>query len=100
MVDEEHRLLCANSSVTKFSGTCLVEDLSSGKVVFNGSFTAEKNKNTFITDLLLEDKGMLLIRWKLDDGREFFNTYLYGKPLFDLEEYKKYLKFINSIKED
>lgn len=100
MVDEEHNLLCANSSLNFFEGTCQVEDLSTGKILFKDKFSADTNANTKLAKLVLQDKGMLLISWTLADGKKFFNTYLYGTPYFDLEEYKGWLKKINSLMEN
>jgi hypothetical protein len=40
---------------------------------------------------------MLLIKWKLDSGEEYFNTYLCGMPGFDFEKYKYWLDRVNKL---
>ena len=35
--------------------------------------------------------------WELENGEKYFNTYLYGSPKYDLEQYKGWLKKIKNI---
>jgi len=88
-------VLCANSTLQTVSGRCTVQDLDSGSVVFEKTFTAAPNANTNLgrIPLMYSDKGMLLIRWETDSGSGF-NTYLYGSPAFDLQRYKQWLQKI------
>lgn len=103
MVDEMQAwgqdLLCANSTLTEQKGCVTVTDLDSGEVVFEKAFTAAPNANTRLgrIPLMYSDQGMFLIQWKLEDGTEAFNTYLYGSPAFDLAQYKGWLEKINKL---
>lgn len=89
-----HDVLCANSSLQTVRGTCTITDLDSKKVVFEKEFSAAPNANTNLGSLrvMRSEKGMFLIKWKLEHGREYFNTYLYGTPAYSLEQYKVWLK--------
>lgn len=92
-----HDVLCANSSLKTVRGTCTITDLDSKKVVFEKDFAARPNENTNLGRLqvMYSEKGMFLIKWKLEDGQEYFNTYLYGTPAYSLEQYKGWLKEIS-----
>ena len=86
-------VVCANSTLKTIKGTCVISDMDSDEVVFEAEFTAQPNANTTLgrLPLMYSDKGMFLIRWKTEDGRAYFNTYLYGTPAFSLSQYKGWL---------
>ena len=46
---------------------------------------------------MYSDQGMFLIEWQLDSGEKHFNTYLYGSPKFDFEQYKGWLEIIDAL---
>ncbi len=94
-----HKVLCANSSLSEVEGSCSIIDLSTDKEIFSTQFTAKANANTQLgkIDLKYSKQTMLLIKWKLSDGREFFNTYLCGMPGFNFEQYKGWLAKINAL---
>jgi len=106
MVDEMDSwgqpVLCANSTLRTVSGTVTVSDMDSGEVVFEKAFTAAPNSNTTLgkLPLMYSDRGMFLIQWQLDNGEQHFNTYLYGSPKFDLQQYKRWLKKMNTLSEE
>jgi beta-mannosidase len=87
------KVVCCNSSLKEIKGKCTIVDLSDDKVVFEKEFTAEKNANTILgkINVMYSKKTMFLIKWELENGEEYYNTYLAGMPAFDLNEYKKWL---------
>ena len=103
MLDEmsswHHDVITANSTLEEVKGYVKITDMDSDKVLFEKSFTAGPNCNTKLGDLPLmySDKGMFLIQWELENGEKHFNTYLYGAPKYDLEQYKGWLKKIESL---
>ena len=103
MLDEmsswKHDIITANSTLKTVKGKVKISDLDSGKVFFEKEFTAGPNCNTKLgnLNLMYSDKGMFLIEWELENGEKYFNTYLYGSPKYDLEQYKGWLKKIKNI---
>ncbi len=103
MIDEMQAwgqdLICANSTLNTIKGHVTVSNLDTDEVVMEKDFTASPNANTNLgrIPLMYSDKGMFLIRWKLEDGTEAFNTYLFGSPAYDLEQYKGWLKKIENL---
>lgn len=97
MLDEMNNwgneIVCCNSSLKEFSGKVTIIDLDTDKEVFSKEFTAGANQNTKLgkLNLMYSKKTMFLIKWKLDSGEEYFNTYLAGMPDFDLNKYKQWL---------
>jgi len=89
-----HRLICSNMSFTERSGHCRVINLETGDEIFHTAFVADANKNTTIgtIQLMYSTQTMMLIQWRLDDGKEYYNTYLCGMPGFSLEKYKNWLE--------
>jgi len=73
--------------------------MDTDEVVFEKTFTAAPNSNTILgkLPLMYSDQGMFLIRWHLDNGETHFNTYLYGSPKFDLQQYKHWLQKIAEL---
>lgn len=103
MIDEmdswQHTVLTANSTQSEVKGVVTVEDIDSGKVYFEKTFVAAANANTELGkfNLMYSEKGMFIIKWKLDNGEQRFNTYLYGSPKFDFYKYKTWLNKIRSL---
>ena len=103
MIDEmkswKHDIITANSTLETVKGKVKISDLDSGKVFFEKGFTADANCNTKLGEipLMYSDKGMFLIEWELENGEKYFNTYLYGSPKYDLEQYKGWLKKLENV---
>ncbi len=93
-----HEVITANSTLQKVSGSVKISDMDTGEVYFEKSFTAGANCNTTLgkLPLMYSDKGMFLIEWELSDGKKGFNTYLYGSPAYSFEQYKGWLKKLQS----
>ncbi|MBR2043862.1 MAG: hypothetical protein IJ946_05935 [Clostridia bacterium] len=94
-----HKIVCCNSTLSDKKGTCTIIDLDTDKELFSKPFTADKNSNTTIgsINIMYSKQTMLLIKWKLDSGEEYFNTYLCGMPGFDFEKYKYWLDRVNKL---
>ena len=103
MLDEmsswKHDVITANSTLETVKGHVKITDMDSGKVFFEKDFTAAPNSNTKLGDLRLmySDKGMFLIEWETQNGEKYFNTYLYGAPKYDLEQYKGWLAKLKEL---
>ncbi len=94
-----HKIICCNSSLTEKNGKCTVIDLSTDETVFEKEFTAGENSNTQLgkINVMYSKQTMFLIKWTLESGEEYFNTYLAGMPGFDLDQYKGWLEKINKL---
>ncbi|MEE0945710.1 MAG: hypothetical protein U0M42_02630 [Acutalibacteraceae bacterium] len=94
-----NEIICANSSLNTVKGNCTIIDLSTDKEIFSTEFSASPNANTKLgkLNIMYSKQTMLLIKWKLEDSTEHFNTYLCGTPGFNFEQYKDWLNKINSL---
>lgn len=99
MADWGHEVVCCNSSLEEKKGTCTIIDLDNGNEIFSSSFAVGKNQNGTLGQIrmMYSKQTMLLIKWKLESGEEYFNTYLCGMPGFSLEKYKTWLNKVNSL---
>ncbi|MBE6740426.1 MAG: hypothetical protein E7565_08935 [Ruminococcaceae bacterium] len=88
-----HEVICCNSSLKEFNGKCTIIDLDTEREVFSKEFKAGANKNTKLgkVNIMYSKQTMYLIKWTLDNGEEYYNTYLAGMPGFDLNKYKEWL---------
>jgi len=94
-----HKVITANSTLNAVKGRVKVYDLDSGDVYFEKDFEAGANCNTNLGsfELMHSAKGMFIIEWSLESGEKYFNTYLYGHPGYDLQQYKGWLDKINKM---
>lgn len=99
MVSWGQPVLCCNSTLHEIAGTVRISNLDSNETVFETAFRAAANANTEIgkIPLMYSDQGMFLIEWKLENGEQHFNTYLYGSPKYDLQQYKGWLKKLDTL---
>lgn len=96
-----HPVLVANGTQKAAQITVSITDLASGQVIYNGGCTAAANSNTRMDKLpmMYADKGMLLIRYTVDQ-KPFINTYLYGSPAFSFAQYKGFLQQIEQAEKE
>ena len=87
----------SNASSKDAYVTCKITDIESGEVVFEGKEFVSANQGLNIGKIPFNhsQQGMLLIEYTVD-GEKHINTFLYGTPRYDLEQYKKWL----SVAED
>lgn len=85
-------LIVANDTRTNATGKVIVSDVASGKEIFKGKFSVDKNSRQKIAELPeMKGQGMLLIRYEIN-GKPYANHYLYGKPPYALKGYKELLE--------
>lgn len=85
-------LMAVNDTRLPAGGSVTVTDVESGKQVFAGSFSVERNGKTCVARLPRPaGQGVLMIRYKVD-GKEYGNHYLYGRAPFRLSDYRKWMQ--------
>lgn len=92
-VDGTWPLIVANDTREEVSGEVTVTDVKSGKVVFKGRYAVGANGKERIASVPeTSGQGMFKISYTGRNGEKQENHYLYGKPPFDLREYKSLLE--------
>jgi len=87
-----YHLIGVNDTRKMAQGEVCVTDIASGETVFKGEFKIAANDKTEIAKIPeKQGQGILLIRYKIGK-QDLANHYLYGRPPFKLEYYKKLLK--------
>lgn len=87
-----YTLIGVNDTRNMAQGEVCVTDIASGETVFKGKFKIAANNKTEIAKIPeKQGQGILLIRYKIGK-QDLTNHYLYGRPPFKLEYYKKLLK--------
>ncbi len=86
-------LYASNDTLTDYTGHYKVTDTSTGEVIMEGDFTAEKNKATRIARIPVyySDKKILIFEWEAN-GEHGRNHYLCGTPPFSLAAYRDVLE--------
>jgi len=85
-------LIGVNDTRNMAQGEVCVTDIASGETVFKDKFKIAANDKTEIARIPeKQGQGILLIRYKTGK-QDLTNHYLYGRPPFKLEYYKKLLK--------
>ncbi len=93
--DGKYPLVAVNDTRQPSNGSVEVTDVATGKLIYKGDFSIGANGRTLIASLSERDgQGIMLIKYKID-GKSYANHYLYGKPPFKLDEYKRLLKKTN-----
>ena len=98
MRDWNHTLLAANDTLETVRGACIVSDIETGAVLWQGDFLAPPNRTTPLADLRMfySEQRMLLIRWTAN-GKRGFNHYLCGMPPFSFAKYKLWLAKLQAV---
>jgi beta-mannosidase len=91
-------VVASNDSRQDVLLTCQIWDAGTQEVMLKEDFLLPANQNWQIGRLrtYTSDQKLYLIRWKVND-QEFGNHYLAGKPPFDLERYREWLKLIAAL---
>ena len=86
-------LYASNDTLNDYTGHYKVTDTSTGDVIMEGDFTAEKNKATVIAQIPVyySEKKILIFEWEAN-GERGWNHYLCGMPPFSLNEYKEVIE--------
>ena len=89
-------IYACNDTLSDKNVTLKVTDVTNKKVLYEGSFVAEKNKTTKITRLqtYYSEKKFLIFEWTAD-GESGWNHYFCGYPPIDFKYYKKIMEEYN-----
>ena len=88
-----HPLMVTNDTRNAHKGHVTVTDVMTGREVYKGDFSVDKNGITRIATLPeFNGQGIVLITYTVDGGKAMGNHYLYGKAPYKLADYKKWLK--------
>lgn len=90
--DGRHPLMAVNDTRQPAEGRVKVTDLASGEVLHEGAYSIAANGETQVAALPERSgQGLFLIEYSVGD-KQFKNHYLYGKPPYDLAQYKGWLQ--------
>lgn len=92
------RLHASNDTLNPKSGSYRVWDADSRETLLDGTFEVPANECCVIDSLRVShgQQKLLLIEWE-SQGVRGVNHYLMGRPPFDLEQYKKWLRQIAQL---
>jgi beta-mannosidase len=95
----EHPVVAVNDTREEKSGTVVIRDADTGETLFSASFIIPVNGKIVIGRLAENQKqSMWLIDYSI--GKEkFTNHYLKGKAPFNMEDYQRWYKKLNIIRE-
>ncbi len=97
--DGNYPVMAVNDTREKKSGTVVIKEADSGVTKFSGSFEIPVNGKTVIGNIPeMTGQSMLLIEYTIGDER-FTNHYLAGKVPFKLEDYQRWYKKLNIVKD-
>lgn len=93
LLDKYLTLYACNDSLAARHGTYRVTDLSTGKVLAEGEFSAPVNGSAPIAKVAMDYSAhtMLHIEWQEDDGTRGHNHYLVGFPPFSYTDYCRWM---------
>ena len=88
------------SNCSKYDETVSIEiiDAKTENIVFSKTVNSAPNSSVNIgrIDCYRSQKGMFIIKYAVD-GKSYINTYLYGTPEYDLNDYIKWMKKADDI---
>lgn len=91
-------VIVSNCSI--YDKTVLIEiiDADTDNIVFSKTVNSAPNSSVNIggIDCYRSQKGMFIIKFTVD-GKSYINTYLYGTPEYDLNDYIKWMKKADDI---
>ena len=91
-VDGAYRLTVSNDTLQDVPVEITVKDVESGRVVYSGEAMSLANTAVRIASIPeQEGQGVLHIKYKVG-STEYSNHYLYGRPPFNLQDYRVWIK--------
>lgn len=91
--DGRHPLVAVNDTRSEHTVNVVVTDIESRKRIYEGNIRIPSNGKCDVATLTgIEGQGMIKIAYRIDNGDEIVNHYLYGQPPFCLKDYRKWLK--------
>jgi len=89
-------LIATNDTMEPASGSVKVEDVQTGKVLFNGNYQVPANSAQQIASIKeMPGQGMLRITYTGQDGARLGNHYLYGKAPYSMKQYREWLSKVD-----
>jgi beta-mannosidase len=88
-----HPLMAVNDTREKKSGTVIVRDADTGKILFSASYDIPVNGKTIIGFIPenQQEQSMWLIDYSIENEK-YNNHYLAGKAPFQIADYKRWVK--------
>ena len=84
-------LTAVNDTRSKAKGEVTVTDVETGRSIYQGKYTIPRNGKALVAKLAAPvGQGVYLINYKVG-GRTYGNHYLYGKPPYQLNSYRKWI---------
>jgi len=102
MIDElqnwEHKVVLGNDSNETVEVSYAVEDGDTGELLLSGKTVSKANENKVVgaIRMLPGTKKLFILRWKIGNT-EYGNHYISGYVPFELEQYKRWLKKIETL---
>ena len=97
--DGNYPVVAVNDTREKKSGTVIIRDADSGTIKFSGSFEIPVNGKTVIGYMPeMTGQSMLLVEYTIGNEK-YTNHYLAGKVPFKLEDYQRWYKKLNIVKD-
>jgi beta-mannosidase len=96
--DHRHPVVAVNDTRDEKSGTVVVRVADTGEVIFSASFVVPANQKTVVGNIPVKDKqSMWLVDYAI--GKEkFSNHYLAGAAPFQLDDYQRWYKKLNILR--
>jgi len=92
-------VIAVNDTREEKSGTVIVKDADSGETIFSSSFSIPVNGKTLIGNIPEKHiQLMWLIDYTIGSGK-FTNHYLTGEPPYKINDYQRWLKKMNIIRD-
>jgi len=98
-IDGMHHIVAVNDTREEKSGTVVIHDADSGETIFSGSFVIPVNSKVLIGNIPdKHNQAMWLVDYTI--GKEKYkNHYLAGTAPFKLDDYKRWYKKLNIIRD-
>ena len=91
MVRDDGRVVAINDTLHSVLGKVSVRDRESGKVLLSREYAVNPNATLVLGVVSWSGQGILDMEYE-QDGVSGWNWYLYGKPTFDLDQVRKWLR--------
>ena len=93
MVNDAFEVSVANDTMKPAKVSVRIYDVDTKTEVFKKESSVNANASAVIGKIKpMENQGMLIIEYTIDEGKKQLNHYLYGKAPFKLKDYKRWYK--------
>jgi len=99
VTEGKHQVVAVNDTREPKSGSVTVTDADSGEVIFSGSFEIPANGKVVIGNIAEKPvHSMWIIDYSIGNEK-YKNHYLAGKAPFKLEDYERWYKKLNIVRD-